>query len=73
MNMRTLIATSTLIGLLAIPLLGQSTYLTDQLADWGFFWGMSGADVIAFGTASALVCASIAGIGSLICGAVGVG
>lgn len=73
MNVRTLIATATLIGLLAIPLLGESTYLTDQLADWGYFWGMRGTDLAAFGMAGIVVCASIAGIGSLICGGVGVG
>lgn len=73
MNMRSLVATSTLVALLAIPLLGQSTYVTAPLADWAYFLGMTGGDAIAFAVAGSLVCASIAGVGALACGAVGVG
>ena len=73
MNLRNLVATSTLAALLALPLLGQSTHVADRLADWALFWGMSGADAAAFAIASALVCGSLTGIGLVVCGITGIG
>ena len=73
MNLRSLVATSTLVALLAIPLLGQSSYVTNQLAHWAYFWGMGGADAFAFGLAGALTCGALVGVGAVACIVVGVG
>ncbi|MCY4027621.1 MAG: hypothetical protein OXH75_15090 [Acidobacteria bacterium] len=72
MNLRSLVATSTLVALLAIPLLGQGTYVTDPLAHWGAFWGM-GSDWYVFAAAGAATCATLAVVGAVVCGIVGMG
>ena len=73
MNLRSVVAVSILAALLAIPLMGHSAHVTNPLADWAYFWGMSGLEALAFAAVSAAVCLPIAGIGAGVCLTVGAG
>ena len=73
MNLRSLVATATLVALFALPMLGQNTYIAGRVAAWALFWGMSGVEVVAFAVASTLVCGSFVGPVAVACGFAGVG
>lgn len=67
MNLRSLVATSTLAALLALPLLAQNTHVADRLANWMFAWGLSGIEAMLFAAASSLTCLTLTGPGVLVC------
>ena len=73
MRTRNVVAASTLVGLLGIPLLGQSAYVTPPLAHWAIFWGMSPLETAFFVAVTAATCVPIGGVGGIVCGMVGAG
>ena len=73
-NTRKVVAALVLAMLPAMMVGMQGAIAPTPDMNWGYFWGMGGADAAAFGIAGVLTCGFFATpIGGIACGLVGVG